>query len=177
MIEMKDLLAEVEILQQCRTALAGAECVLIVADDHTLLRRQPNIIPLRLLMRLATVPWLICTIFGHSAASCRCTPNRSDIGALPGAKVNKRGGIADVRSTQVDLAPQTADRAGTSTAPGLRSSATYRPRPSSNPTATPPVGLRNSYRARLSKSTSGSPTRDTSCPSATVTSLLSESNS
>ena len=39
-IEVEDLLAEVEVLQRGRPALADPQGVLVVADDHALLRRQ-----------------------------------------------------------------------------------------------------------------------------------------
>ena len=54
-IEVEDLLAEVEILEQRRAALADLQGVLIVGDRNALLRRQPDPTVLHGLMRLATL--------------------------------------------------------------------------------------------------------------------------
>ncbi len=40
-IEVRDLLAEVEVLQQCRAAITGAQGVVGIVDTKALCRREP----------------------------------------------------------------------------------------------------------------------------------------
>ena len=47
-VEVEDLLAEVEVLEQRRAALAHPQRVLIVSDRDPLLRRQPHTVADRL---------------------------------------------------------------------------------------------------------------------------------
>ena len=55
MVEVEDLLAEMEVLEQRRTAVADLQRVLIVGDGDPLLRRQPHAALAHRLMSLATV--------------------------------------------------------------------------------------------------------------------------
>jgi len=52
-IEVEDLLAEVEVLERCGTAIADAQCVLIVGDGHSL-RSGQDVVVGRDLMRFST---------------------------------------------------------------------------------------------------------------------------
>ena len=55
-VEVEDLLAEVEVLEQRRAALADPQRVLVVGDRHALLRRQPGAAAaVRRLVELAAV--------------------------------------------------------------------------------------------------------------------------
>jgi hypothetical protein len=55
MIEMKDLLAEMKILDQGRTALANLQGILIISDRTALCGGQDLTVPLRDLVKLASV--------------------------------------------------------------------------------------------------------------------------
>ncbi len=81
-IEVEDLLAEVEVLQQRRPTLARTQCVLVVGNRSPLLRRQPVLGAGRRLMRLATSTDLVDQVRG---------------GHVIGRRVNRRVGRALVR--------------------------------------------------------------------------------
>ncbi len=54
-VEMEDLLAEMEVLEQRRTAFADPQGVLVVGDGHALLGRQHLVVAARDLMGLAAL--------------------------------------------------------------------------------------------------------------------------
>ena len=55
-VEVEDLLAEVEVLEERRAAVARSQRVLVVGDRHTLLRSSAVADSVRDLMRLPTGP-------------------------------------------------------------------------------------------------------------------------
>ena len=72
MVEMEDLFAKDEVLEQSRTARAGPEAVLIVRDADPLVRRQVRVRVMRTLTRNVLVGLAACAdrrreffFFGH----------------------------------------------------------------------------------------------------------------